>query len=165
MMPDEFSRFSRADIQRAIKHQACPACGAGPFRNLGIHIAKTHGLSAARLKERFGLNRSTSLASTEYAAKQSRSQLAAMARDPVLAALRKNAGAGALLLNGGVVRRDEMREHASEVGRRVPMAAWAAIAARREAGERRTDIARDYGVCRSTITNVVKRVREQVAHA
>lgn len=158
-MADEFSRFSRTDIQRAIKSQTCPACGAGPFRNLGIHIAKTHGIPAARLKERSGLNRSTSLASTEYAAKQSRSQLAAMARDPVLAALRKNASTGALLLNGGVIRRDEMREHASEMGRRVPMAAWAAIAARVEAGERRADIARDCGVCHRTITNVVNRVR------
>lgn len=112
MTTDDFARFTVSDIMHAIETQTCPDCGAGPFRNLALHFQRTHGVTAGAMKEMFGLNRHTSLASTEFAEKQALSQRAAMKRDPALGRLRLDA-IERNRHSTGTPRRDEMRRHTS----------------------------------------------------
>lgn len=44
-------------MQDAIKAEACPFCHRGPFKNLGMHTNRTHGVSASELREMSGLDR------------------------------------------------------------------------------------------------------------
>lgn len=48
---------SREAMQRAIQSETCPFCGSGPWKNLGMHTNRTHGISAAELREMSGLRR------------------------------------------------------------------------------------------------------------
>ncbi|WP_418060764.1 hypothetical protein [Pimelobacter simplex] len=48
---------STAALRRAIEANLCPFCSAGPYKSLGSHTAKAHGVSAAELRVMSGLDR------------------------------------------------------------------------------------------------------------
>lgn len=48
---------SREAIALAVEAQTCPFCGAGPYKSLGQHTVRTHGVSAAELRELSGKGR------------------------------------------------------------------------------------------------------------
>ena len=50
----------------------CPVCGAGPFKSLGNHVPRIHGISARELRALAGMKVTDSIVSADYRAKRQR---------------------------------------------------------------------------------------------
>ena len=122
-------------LQDYVRSQTCPWCGSGPWKSLGQHTRRAHGVSAAELRAMSGL---PSVCSTELS-EGSRERLERRpdreATSAKGAAASKIVGAYAV---ASAVRHAATAEYRGERD--------ADIAARAQRGERLIDIAALYGI-------------------
>ena len=137
---------SREAMQRSISADLCPFCGAGPYKNLGLHTHLTHGVSAAELRDLAGLKRvcSEDLSDDSRRRLKGRADFAEMRRKGAAASVAKGAYETA---------------HAASMAPRLEVIAERdpVIADRARRGDRLVDIAADLGVTVRVVQLSLKR--------
>ena len=120
----------------------CPLCRVGPWRSLGIHVAKKHGLDARAFKERVGLPWSASLSAPEVA----EAQRARAVELNLVAAMRRSPHATGTSVSpaGAAARRPADNGWGSTRPRKIPADAGPSIQARRDRGELLRHVAATY---------------------
>lgn len=138
---------SREALRRAIESETCPFCGAGPYKNLGLHTHKTHGMSAAELRTIAGVKRVCSKALSD----KSRERL--VARPDREEITRKGHEASVTKGCYRLAAVESMKRRERVINERGPL-----MAERAAAGERLDSIASDFGVSRETVRRTLARL-------
>ena len=142
---------SQEALRRAIESNTCPFCGAGPYKSLGAHSHKAHGVSAAELREMSGLK---TICSDELSA-GSRERLE---RRPDRDEISSRGGLASPIGRGQVV--GSWREgYEASLAKRLAVIAERdpVIVERAMAGDRLVDIAADLGVSVMLVQRALKR--------
>jgi len=138
---------SREAMQRAIEADTCPFCGSGPYKNLGLHSHKAHGVSAAELRDLSGLKTVCS----EGLSTGSRERLVGRPdRDEIThrgAQVAKEKGVQSIALQAS------MEPRLAAMKERDPV-----IIRRACAGDRLIDIAADLGITTATVQRSLQRL-------
>lgn len=66
---DRIVSYDPKAVRAAIEAQACPFCGAGPYKSVGIHTARIHGVTAAELRKLAGWTKGARICSPEHSQK------------------------------------------------------------------------------------------------
>ncbi len=98
---------AKADIRRLLYQGVCPWCGEGPFKAVLSHVSHAHGVTATDVRERAGINRTSSLTSPEYHANRLENGRRIAQRYPENLAL---GGRGRVTMRSGMLR-DEGHEN------------------------------------------------------
>lgn len=138
---------SAAAMRRAIEADLCPFCSAGPYKSLGSHTAKAHGISAAELRAMSRLDRVCSDGVSEAARTR---LLDRPDRDDIC---RKGGQRSPIGQGDPTVRQNYQDRRRAERDRRDPI-----IVERALAGHRLMDIAADLNVTVACVRDALIRL-------
>ena len=137
---------SRNALRRAIAANLCPYCGKGPYKNLGMHTNRAHGVSAAELRDMSGLKRvcSEELSDDSRSRFIQRPDREEITRKATAASVK--AGAQQIALAASLAPR------VAQMEARDPTVVQRALR-----GDRLVDIAADIGVTSATVGRILRR--------